>query len=88
MSTEDQPTAANAGFDGVWNLNADATAANGHCLILPAHNKKTLVVDAGDIEWIRDGNNYAGISKFVTNSAQVQYFGKTCPHGVLLEVEC
>ena len=88
VSTEDQPTAANAGFDGVWNLNADATAANGHCLILPAHNKKTLVVDAGDIEWIRDGNNYAGISKFVTNSAQVQYFGKTCPHGVLLEVEC
>ena len=88
VSTEDQPTAANAGFDGVWNLNADATAANGHCLILPAHTKKTLVVDAGDIEWIRDGNNYAGISKFVTNSAQVQYFGKTCPHGVLLEVEC
>ena len=88
VSTEDQPTAANAGFDGVWTLNADATAANGHCLILPAHTKKTLVVDAGDIEWIRDGNNYAGISKFVTNSAQVQYFGKTCPHGVLLEVEC
>ena len=88
VSTEDQPTAANAGFDGVWNLNADATAANGHCLILPAHTKKTLAVDAGDIEWIRDGNNYAGISKFVTNSAAVQYFGKTCPHGVLLEVEC
>lgn len=88
VSTEDQPTAANAGFDGVWTLNADATAANGHCFILPAHNKKQLVVDAGDIEWIRDGNNYAGISKFVTNSAAVQYFGKTCPHGVLLEVEC
>lgn len=88
VSTEDQPTAANAGFDGEWTLNADATAASGHCFILPAHTKKTLVVDAGDIEWIRDGNNYAGISKFVTNSAAVQYFGKTCPHGVLLEVEC
>ena len=88
VSTEDQSTAANAGFDGVWTLNADASAASGHCLILPAHTKKTLVVDAGDIEWIRDGNNYAGISKFVTNSAAVQYFGKTCPHGVLLEVEC
>lgn len=88
VSTEDQPTAANAGFDGVWTLNADATEASGHCFILPAHTKKTLAVDAGDIEWIRDGNNYAGISKFVTNSAAVQYFGKTCPHGVLLEVEC
>lgn len=88
VSTSDQPTAANAGFDGEWTLNADATAASGHCLILPAHTKKTLAVDAGDIEWIRDGNDYAGISKFVTNSAAVQYFGKTCPHGVLLEVEC
>lgn len=88
VSTEDQPVAANAGFDGEWTLNADATAASGHCFILPAHTKKPLVVDAGDIEWIRDGNNYAGISKFVTNSAAVQYFGKTCPHGVLLEVEC
>lgn len=88
VSTEDQPTAANAGFDGVWTLNADASAASGHCLILPAHTKKTIAVDAGDIEWIRDGSNYAGISKFVTNSAAVQYFGKTCPHGVLLEVEC
>lgn len=88
VSTEDQPTAANAGFDGVWTLNADATTADGHCLILPAHTKKTLAVDAGDIEWIRDGSNYAGISKFVTNSAAVQYFGKTCAHGVLLEVEC
>lgn len=88
VSTEDQPTAANAGYDGEWTLNADATAASGHCFILPAHTKKTLVVDAGDITWIRDGNNYAGISKFVTNSAAVQYFGKTCPHGVLLEVEC
>ena len=88
VSTEDQPTAANAGFDGVWTLNADATAASGHCFILPAHTKKTLAVDAGDIKWIRDGNNYSGISKFVTNSAAVLYFGKLCPHGVLLEVEC
>lgn len=88
VSTEDQPTAANAGFDGVWTLNADASSASGYCFILPAHTKKTLAVDAGDIEWIRDGSNYAGISKFVTNSAAVQYFGKTCPHGVLLEVEC
>lgn len=88
VSAEDQPIAANAGFDGVWNLNADATAASGHCFILPAHTSKTLAVDAGDIEWIRDGNNYAGISKFVTNSAQVLYIGKMCPHGVLLEVEC
>lgn len=88
VSTEDQPTAANAGFDGVWTLNADASSASGHCFVLPAHIKNTLVVDAGDIEWIRDGNNYAGISKFVTNSEVVRYFGKMCPHGVLLEVEC
>lgn len=88
VSTDDQPGAANAGYDGVWTLNTDATTANGHCYILTNHTKKTLAVDAGDIEWIREGNNYSGISKFVTNSAAVQYFGKTCPHGVLLEVEC
>lgn len=88
ISTADVPTAANAGYDGVWTLNADATAASGHCYILTTHTRKTLAVDAGDIEWIRDGNNYAGISKFVTNSAAVQYFGKMCPQGVLLEVEC
>lgn len=88
ISTDDVPTAANAGYDGVWNLNADATAATGTCKILPAGTNKTLTVDAGDIAWIKDGNNYAGISLFVTNSAAVQYFGKMCPHGVLLEVEC
>lgn len=88
ISTTDVPTAANAGYDGVWNLNADATAATGTCKILKGGQLKTLTVDAGDITWIKDGNNYAGISLFVTNSAAVQYFGKMCPHGVLLEVEC
>lgn len=88
ISTSDVPTAANAGYDGVWNLNADATSATGTCKILQAGTTKTLRVDAGDIAWIKDGNNYAGISLFVTNSAAVQYFGKMCPHGVLLEVEC
>ena len=88
ISTADVPTAANAGYDGVWNLNADATAATGTCKILSAGNNKKLEVAAGDITWIKDGNNYAGISLFVTNSAAVQYFGKTCAHGVLLEVEC
>lgn len=88
ISTSDQPSAANAGYDGEWTLNADASAASGHCYILTNHTRKALAVDAGDIKWIRDGNNYAGISKFVTNSAAVQYFGKMCPHGVLLEVEC
>ena len=88
ISTADVPTAANAGYDGVWNLNADATAATGTCKILHAGTTKTLEVVAGDIAWIKDGNNYAGISLFVTNSAAVQYFGKMCPHGVLLEVEC
>lgn len=88
VSTDDLPPAGNAGYDGVWTLNADATTADGHCYSLRNHTKKTLAVVAGDIEWIRDGSNYAGISKFVTNSAVVQYFSKECPHGVLLEVEC
>lgn len=88
ISTADVPTAANAGYDGVWNLNADATAATGTCKILTSETTKKLEVVAGDITWIKDGDNYAGISLFVTNSAAVQYFGKMCPHGVLLEVEC
>lgn len=88
ISTADQPSANNAGYDGVWNFNSDATTATGTCFHLTNHTKLNLQVDAGDIKWIRDGNNYAGISKFVTNSAVVYYFGKTCPHGVLLEVEC
>ena len=88
ISTADVPTAANAGYDGVWNLNADATAATGTCKILPSETTKKLEVVAGDITWIKDGDNYAGISLFVTNSAAVQYFGKMCPHGMLLEVEC
>lgn len=88
ISTADVPTAANAGYDGVWNLNADATSATGTCKFLPAGTTKTLTVSTGDITWIKDGNNYAGISLFVTNSAYVMYFGKMCPHGVLLEVEC
>lgn len=88
ISTADQPSANNAGYDGVWNFNSDATTATGTCFHLTNHTKLNLQVDAGDIKWIRDGNNYAGISKFVTNSAVLYYFGKTCPHGVLLEVEC
>lgn len=88
ISTADQPIANNAGYDGVWNFNADATTATGTCFHLANHSKLNLQVDAVDIKWIRDGNNYAGISKFVTNSAVLYYFGKTCPHGVLLEVEC
>lgn len=88
ISTDDQPNANNAGYDGVWNFNADATTATGTCFHLANHSKLNLQVNAGDIKWIRDGNNYAGISKFVTNSAVLYYFGKTCPHGVLLEVEC
>ena len=88
ISTADQPIANNAGYDGVWNFNADATTATGTCFHLGNHSKLNLQVDAGDIKWIRDGNNYTGISKFVTNSAVLYYFGKTCPHGVLLEVEC
>lgn len=88
ISTADVPGANNAGYDGVWNFNADATTATGTCFHLANHSKLNLQVDAGDIKWIRDGNNYAGISKFVTNSAVLYYFGKTCPHGVLLEVEC
>ena len=88
ISTADQPSANNAGYDGVWNFNSDATTATGTCFHLANHLKLNLQVDAGDIKWIRDGNNYTGISKFVTNSAVLYYFGKTCPHGVLLEVEC
>lgn len=88
ISTADQPVSNNAGYDGVWNFNSDATTATGTCFHLANHIKLNLQVDAGDINWIRDGNNYAGISKFVTNSAVLYYFGKTCPHGVLLEVEC
>lgn len=88
ISTDDQPISNNAGYDGVWNFNSDATAATGTCFHLSNHSKVNLQVDAGDIKWIRDGNNYAGISKFVTNSAVLYYFGKICPHGVLLEVEC
>ena len=88
ISTDDQPRANNAGYDGVWNFNSDATTATGTCFHLANHSKLNLQVNAGDIKWIRDGNNYAGISKFVTNSATLYYFGKTCPHGVLLEVEC
>lgn len=88
ISTADQPTSNNAGYDGVWNFNSDATTATGTCFHLANHSKLNLQVNAGDIKWIRDGNNYAGISKFVTNSAVLSYFGKTCPHGVLLEVEC
>lgn len=88
ISTADQPISNNAGYDGVWNFNSDATTATGTCFHLANHSKLNLQVDAGDIKWIRDGNNYAGISKFVTNSAVLYYFGKTCPHGVLLEVEC
>lgn len=88
ISTDDVPHANNAGYDGVWNFNADATTATGTCFHLANHSKLNLQVDAGDIKWIRDGSNYAGISKFVTNSAVLYYFGKTCPHGVLLEVEC
>lgn len=88
ISTDDQPTANNAGYDGVWNFNSDATTATGTCFHLANHSKLNLRVDAGDIKWIRDGNNYTGISKFVTNSATLYYFGKTCAHGVLLEVEC
>lgn len=87
MSTADAPFANNAGYDGVWNFNSDATTATGTCFHLK-NLKLNLQVDAGDIKWIRDGNNYAGISKFVTNSDVLYYFGKTCPHGVLLEVEC
>lgn len=88
MSTADQPGSNNAGYDGVWNFNSDATTATGTCFHLTNNSKLNLQVAAGDIKWIRDGNNYAGISKFVTNSATLYYFGKTCPHGVLLEVEC
>lgn len=88
ISTADQPNANNAGYDGVWNFNSDATTATGTCFHLANHSKLNLQVNAGDIKWIRDGTNYAGISKFVTNSATLYYFGKTCPHGVLLEVEC
>lgn len=88
ISTADAPNANNAGYDGVWNFNSDATTATGTCFHLSNHAKLNLQVDAGDIKWIRDGNNYAGISKFVTNSAVLYYFGKMCPHGVLLEVEC
>lgn len=88
ISTADQPISNNAGYDGVWNFNADATTATGTCFHIANHSKLNLQVDAGDIKWIRDGNNYTGISKFVTNSAVLYYFGKTCPHGVLLEVEC
>lgn len=88
ISTADQPRANSAGYDGVWNFNSDATTATGTCFHLASPTKLNLQVDAGDIKWIRDGNNYAGISKFVTNSAVLYYFGKTCPHGVLLEVEC
>lgn len=88
ISTADQPMSNNAGYDGVWNFNSDATTATGTCFHLSNHSKLNLQVNAGDIKWIRDGNNYAGISKFVTNSAVLCYFGKTCPHGVLLEVEC
>lgn len=88
ISTADQPSANNAGYDGVWNFNSDATTATGTCFHLANHLKLNLQVDAGDIKWIRDGNNYTGISKFVTNSAVLYYFGKMCPHGVLLEVEC
>ena len=88
ISDADQPLANNAGYDGVWNFNSDATTATGTCFHLANHTKLNLKVDAGDIKWIRDGNNYAGISKFVTNSAVLYYFGKTCPHGVLLELEC
>lgn len=88
ISTDDLPSASNAGYDGVWNFNSDATTATGTCFHLSNHSKLNLQVNAGDIKWIRDGNNYAGISKFVTNSATLYYFGKTCPHGVLLEVEC
>ena len=88
ISTDDQPGSNNAGYDGVWNFNSDATTATGTCFHLSNHSKLNLQVNAGDIKWIRDGNNYAGISKFVTNSDVLYYFGKTCPHGVLLEVEC
>lgn len=88
ISTADHPGSNNAGYDGVWNFNSDATTATGTCFHIQDHLKLNLQVDAGDIKWIRDGNNYAGISKFVTNSAVLYYFGKTCPHGVLLEVEC
>lgn len=88
ISTDDQPISNNAGYDGVWNFNSDATTATGTCFHLANHSKLNLQVNAGDIKWIRDGNNYSGISKFVTNSATLYYFGKTCPHGVLLEVEC
>lgn len=88
ISTADQPSANNAGYDGVWNFNSDATTATGTCFHLKNNSKVNLQVNAGDIKWIRDGNNYAGISKFVTNSAVLYYFGKTCQHGVLLEVEC
>lgn len=88
ISTADQPSSNNAGYDGVWNFNSDATTATGTCFHLANHSKLNLQVNAGDIKWIRDGNNYSGISKFVTNSATLYYFGKTCPHGVLLEVEC
>lgn len=88
ISTADLPGANNAGYDGVWNFNSDATTATGTCFHLTNQSKLNLQVDAGDIKWIRDGNNYTGISKFVTNSAVLYYFGKTCPHGVLLEVEC
>lgn len=88
ISTADQPSANNAGYDGVWNFNSDATTATGTCFHLQNNSEINLQVNAGDIKWIRDGNNYAGISKFVTNSATLYYFAKTCPHGVLLEVEC
>lgn len=88
ISTADQPSSNNAGYDGVWNFNSDATTATGTCFHLANHSKLNLQVNAGDIKWIRDGNNYSGISKFVTTSDTLYYFGKTCPHGVLLEVEC
>ncbi len=88
VSTADVPGANNAGYDGTWNFNADATTATGTCYHLTNHSKVNLQVDIGDIKWIKDGSNYTGISKFVTNSAVLYYFGKYCPHGVLLEVEC
>lgn len=86
ISTEDIPNTASAAYDGVYTLSADAATATGTGKILTAGNTISLTVTAGDIAWIMDGTNYAGISLFCTDSSRTIYFGRICPHGVRVEV--
>lgn len=87
ISKEDAHTSSQDCYNGIWDLSADALSASGNCM-RGANIKTTLTVNVGDISWAKDGNNYAGITKFVTNSSETRYFSRNCPHGVILEVEC